>query len=140
MGSHLVARDRCEIGIPACGGDGILLVTIFDPKLRRYEGMTLAEISKELGRDPRDVLMDIVITDRGLTSAANFVIAEDDVRNALRSPFVISGPIPRRKQRMGRFRALNRTTRLGIASRDSGKYVREECLLECILRPGLLKY
>ena len=114
----------------AGGGDGILVVTIFDPKLRRYEGMTLTEIGKELGKDPRDVAMDIVIADRGLTFAVNFVMAEDDVRNVLRSPLVSIGTDSAAKAEDGPLsRSKSHPRGWGSFPRILGKYVREEHLL-----------
>jgi N-acyl-D-aspartate/D-glutamate deacylase len=139
--SKLRERVKAEIADPhaqgwenqyygAGGGDGILVVTIFDPKLRRYEGMTLTEIGKELGKDPRDVLMDIVIADRGLTSAVNFVMAEDDVRNVLRSPLVSIGTDSAAKAEDGPLsRSKSHPRGWGSFPRILGKYVREEHLL-----------
>ena len=75
----------------AGGGDGILVVTVFNPELRKYEGLTLSQIGKQLGKDPRDVAMDIVAADRALTRAVNFVMSEDDVRATLKHPLVSVG-------------------------------------------------
>src|SRR5271155_3425696 len=49
------------------GGAGIMLVGIMNPALRKYEGMTLEEIAKEMGTDPKDAAMDIAIADHGHT-------------------------------------------------------------------------
>jgi N-acyl-D-amino-acid deacylase len=114
----------------AGGGDGILVVTNFDPKLRRFEGMTLTEIGKEIGKDPRDVAMDIVIADRGLTSAVNFVMAEDDVRNVLPSPLVSIGTDSAAKAEDGPLsRSKSHPRGWGSFPGILGKYVREERLL-----------
>ena len=47
------------------GGDGVMLSSVLNPTLRKYEGMTLTEIGKAMGKDPRDAVMDLVIADRG---------------------------------------------------------------------------
>ena len=49
------------------GGDGVMMSTVLDPALRKWEGKNLAEIGKEMGKDPRDAAMDLVIADRGET-------------------------------------------------------------------------
>ena len=114
----------------AGGGEGILLVTTFDPKLRRYEGLTLAEIGKQLGKDPRDVVMDVVIADRGLTFAVNAVMAEDDVRNALKHPVVSVGTDSGARAEDGPLAQSKSHPRgWGSFPRILGKYVREEHLL-----------
>jgi dihydroorotase/N-acyl-D-amino-acid deacylase len=114
----------------AGGGEGIMVVTVYDPKLRRYEGWTLAEIGKELGKDPRDVAMDFVIADRGLTFGVNFLMAEDDVRSVLRHPLVSVGTDTAARAEDGPL-AQSKTHPRGWGSfpRILGKYVREEHLL-----------
>ncbi len=48
----------------AGGGDGVMISDVLDPGLRKYEGMTLTSIGKQMGKDPRDAVMDLVIADR----------------------------------------------------------------------------
>ena len=107
-----------------------MVVTVYDPKLRRYEGWTLTEIGKELGKDPRDVAMDFVIADRGLTFGVNFMMAEDDVRSVLRHPLVSVGTDTGARAEDGPL-AQSKTHPRGWGSfpRILGKYVREEHLL-----------
>src|SRR5207249_5178122 len=52
----------------ANGGDGVMVSTVLDPALRKYEGMTLTAIGKAIGKDPRDAVTELVISDRGETS------------------------------------------------------------------------
>ena len=52
----------------ANGGDGVMLSSVLNPELRKYEGMTLTEIGKAMGKDPRDAVMDLVIADHGESS------------------------------------------------------------------------
>ena len=42
------------------GGDGVMVSSVLDPNLRRYEGLTLTDIGRLMGKDPRDALMDLV--------------------------------------------------------------------------------
>ena len=50
------------------GGAGVMVSTVLDPSLRKWEGKNLVEIGKEMGKDPRDAAMDLVIADRGESS------------------------------------------------------------------------
>ena len=50
------------------GGDGVMVSDGAQPDLRKYEGMTLdRDRQAEMGKDPRDAVMDLVIADRGQT-------------------------------------------------------------------------
>jgi dihydroorotase/N-acyl-D-amino-acid deacylase len=74
--------------------------------------------------------MDIVIADRGLTSAVNFVMAEDDVRNVLRSPLTSIGTDSSARAEDGPLsRSKSHPRGWGSFPRILGKYVREEHLL-----------
>src|SRR5262245_26768701 len=50
------------------GGAGVMIATVLDPSLRKWEGKNLVEIGKEMGKDPRDAAMDLVIADAGQTN------------------------------------------------------------------------
>ncbi len=70
------------------GGDGIMLSSVLDPELRKYEGMTLTQIGKAMAKDPRDAVMDLVIADRGESSVILSIMTEEDVQTALKHPLV----------------------------------------------------
>jgi dihydroorotase/N-acyl-D-amino-acid deacylase len=70
------------------GGAGVMVSSVLNPELRKYEGMTLADIGKAMGKDPRDAAMDLVIADRAETSCIIAIMDEDDVRTALRHPLI----------------------------------------------------
>ena len=42
------------------GAGGVLIVSVVNPALKKYEGRTLEQIAKDEGKDPVDVIMDIV--------------------------------------------------------------------------------
>ena len=65
------------------GGDGVMVSSVLNDALRKYEGMTLTAIGKAMGKDPRDAAMDLVIADRGETSCIISIMTEEDVRTAL---------------------------------------------------------
>src|SRR5437867_8044043 len=70
------------------GGDGVMLASVLNPELRKYEGMTLTQIGSAMGKDPRDAVMDLVIADHGESSVIIAIMNEEDVRTALQHPVV----------------------------------------------------
>ncbi len=112
------------------GATRILLTSVLNPELRKYEGLTLDEIAKERGVDPVDAFIDVVVADRGNTARVTFGMSEDDVRAALRHPFVSfctdsearaeDGVLSKQKSHPRAF---------GSAARILGHYVRDEKVL-----------
>jgi N-acyl-D-amino-acid deacylase len=112
------------------GAAGVLIASVINPDLKKYEGKTLEQIGRDEGKDPIDVLMDIVIADKGNTANILFMMNEDDVRLALRHPLISlctdSGAVATDgvySQEKSHPRAW------GSAARILGKYVREEHLM-----------
>ncbi len=70
------------------GASGVMLSSVLNPELRKYEGMTLAEIGKAMGKDPRDAVMDLVIADHAESSCIISIMNEDDVRTVMKHPLV----------------------------------------------------
>ncbi len=112
------------------GADGVLVVSVLDPKLRQYEGKTVAQIAKMENKDPVDALMDLVIADRDNTGAVYFLMSESDVKLAMQQPWVSvgtdygaispTGPLGESKSHPRAY---------GSFARILGKYVREEHVL-----------
>lgn len=73
------------------GAPGIMLVGITNPALTKYEGMTLEDIGRRMGKDPKDAAMDIAIEDHGHTGQVISIMDEADVRTAVSSPIVTFG-------------------------------------------------
>src|SRR6185295_9986381 len=73
------------------GGDGVMVAAVLNPELRKWEGMTLTEIGKAMGKDARDAVMDLVIADHGETDCIIAIMDEQDVRTALKDPLVSIG-------------------------------------------------
>ena len=48
----------------AGGAEGVMVAEVLDPKLKPYEGRTIAAIAAAEKKDPRDVVIDIVLADR----------------------------------------------------------------------------
>jgi len=70
------------------GASHILLTSVLNLDLKKYEGRTIAEIARDEGKDPLDTVMDIVLADHGNTMRVTFGMSEEDVRSALRHPLV----------------------------------------------------
>ncbi len=112
------------------GADGVLVVSVLDPKLRQYEGKTVAQIATMENKDPIDAMIDLVIADRDNTGAVYFLMSESDVKLAMQQPWVSVGTD---------YGAINPTGPLGESkshpraygsfARILGKYVREEHVL-----------
>jgi N-acyl-D-amino-acid deacylase len=112
------------------GGDGVMLSSVLNPDLRKYEGMTLTQIGKAMGKDPRDAVMDLVIADRGESSVIISIMAEDDVRTALKHPLVGIGTDSPAKAEDGKLSESKSHPRAwGSFPRILGRYVRDENLL-----------
>jgi N-acyl-D-amino-acid deacylase len=112
------------------GGDGVMLASVLSPELRKYEGMTLTAIGKDLGKDPREVVMDFVIADRGQSSVIISIMSEDDVRSALKHPLVSVCTDSEAKAEDGPMSESKSHPRAwGTFPRILGKYVRDEHLL-----------
>jgi N-acyl-D-amino-acid deacylase len=114
----------------ANGGDGVMLSSVLDPALRKYEGMTLTEIGKAMGKDPRDAVMDLVVADRGESSVITAIMDENDVRTALRHPLVGIGTDSPAKAEDGKLAESKSHPRAwGTFPRILGRFVREQHLL-----------
>ena len=114
----------------AGGGDGVMLSSVLNPELRKYEGQTLSQIGKSMGKDARDAVMDLVIADRGESSVIISIMNEEDVRTALRHPLVGIGTDSGAQAEDGRLSESKSHPRAwGSFPRILGTFVREEKLL-----------
>jgi dihydroorotase/N-acyl-D-amino-acid deacylase len=114
----------------AGGGDGVMISSVLNPELRKWEGQTLAQIGAAMGKDPRDAVMDLVIADRDETSVITSIMSEDDVRTALKHPLVGVGTDSGAQAEEGKLSESKSHPRAwGSFPRILGKYVRDEQLL-----------
>jgi len=112
------------------GGAGVMVSTVLDPALRKWEGKNLVEIGKEMGKDPRDAVMDLVIADRGETNVIISIMREDDVKLALSNPMISIGTDSGARAEDGPFSESKSHPRAwGSFPRILGKYVRDEKLI-----------
>jgi N-acyl-D-amino-acid deacylase len=112
------------------GPDGVLIASVVNASLKKYEGKTVAQIATEEKKDPRDALIDLVIADKANTACIIFIMDENDVRTALRSPLVAFGTDSGAGATDGIF-SQEKSHPRGWAStaRILGHYVRDEKLL-----------
>jgi N-acyl-D-amino-acid deacylase len=109
------------------GADNVMVAEVLEPSLKRYEGKTIAQIAGEEKKDPRDVVIDLVVADRANASCIIAIMDERDVRAALSSPLVSFGTDSQGKATDGPFSHETSHPRgWGSAARILGHYVREE--------------
>ena len=112
------------------GASGVLLSSVLDPSLRKWEGKNFEEIGKEMGKDPRDAVMDLVIADHGESSVIISIMREDDVRTALASPMVSIGTDSGARAEDGPLSLSKSHPRAwGSFTKILGTYVRDEKLI-----------
>ena len=112
------------------GGDGVMVSSVLNADLRRWEGLTLTAIGQAMNKDPRDALMDLVVADKGQTACIISIMTEEDVRTALRHPLVSIDTDSGAKAEDGPLAESKSHPRAwGTFPRILGRYVREEKLL-----------
>jgi N-acyl-D-amino-acid deacylase len=112
------------------GGDGVMVASVLNRDLRKYEGLTLTQVGTAMGKDPRDALMDLVIADEGQTACIISIMTEEDVRAALVHPLVSIDTDSGAKAEDGPLAESRSHPRAwGTFARILGKYVRDEKLL-----------
>ncbi len=78
--------------IEAAGGwDGVVLASAQNPDNTRFEGKTLSEIGRTMGKDPADAAWDLMLAGRGRVTAIYHMMSEQDVETALRFPWTSIG-------------------------------------------------
>jgi dihydroorotase/N-acyl-D-amino-acid deacylase len=82
------SKEWENIYLGSGGANGVLVGSVVNRDLESLQGKRLSEIAAMQNKDPLDALFDLVIADHGQTGAIYFMMSEDDVRAALRSPFV----------------------------------------------------
>jgi N-acyl-D-aspartate/D-glutamate deacylase len=127
----LTPSDAWENQYLGSGGPtGVMLVTVLNPELKKYEGMTIAQIADAQKKDPIDALMDLVVADKANSYNIIFMMDENDVRAALKSRLVAFCTDSGAEAEDGIF-SQEKSHPRGWASTAQilGKYVRDEKLL-----------
>jgi N-acyl-D-amino-acid deacylase len=126
------ASDKWEnFYLGAGGGEGILVASVLNRDLAKYEGKRINEMARMMGKiDELDALFDLLIADDAQTGMIVFLMSEDDVKLALRQPWVsvgidhgsvaLTGPLAEGKAHPRGY---------GSFPRILGRYVRDEHVL-----------
>ncbi|MGE0816606.1 MAG: amidohydrolase family protein [Vicinamibacterales bacterium] len=101
-----------------------------DAANRKYEGMRVAEAAKAAGADPFDFVFDLLASTRGTVGCVYFIMSEDDVRLALKQPWVAIGSDGSALSIEGPLRSgVPHPRNFGTFPRVLAKYVRDEGVL-----------
>ncbi len=133
-------EDEITHGIPASnwynhytatgGWDGMLLVSFSNPAYRKFEGKRMSEVIEALGRPGLDVLFELLVNNGGSVPTVYFHHSEEDMRYALRQPWVSIGSDGTAVRNEGPLAAGHPHPRYyGTFPRVLGRYVREERVL-----------
>ena len=114
----------------AGGAEGVMIAVVLEESLKPLEGKTIAQIAIEQKKDPRDVVIDVVIEDRANTGCIISIMDEADVRVALAHPLVSFGTDAPAAAVDGIYAKEGGHPRgWGSTARILGHYVREEKVL-----------
>lgn len=112
------------------GPAGVMLSSVLDPALRKYEGLSFDAIGKMMGKDPRDAAIDLVIADKAESSVIISIMRERDVVEAMRTPWVSFDTDSGARATDGPLAASKSHPRAwGTFTRVLGKYVRQDGVL-----------
>jgi len=124
------AKDWENIYLGSGGPGGILIGSVVNRELEQWQGKRLSEIASAQNKDPLDALFDFIIADHGQTSAIFFMMSEDDMKAALKSPFVsICTDSGARAQNGPLAGSKSHPRGWGTYPRILGRYVRDEKLM-----------
>ena len=129
--NHGIADTNWYNHYTATGGwDGMLLVSFSNPQYKRFEGKRMSEVIQSMAKPGIDVLFDLLINNNGSVPTVYFHHSEDDMRYALRQPWVSIGSDGTAVATEGPLAAGNPHPRyFGTFPRVLGRYVREEHVL-----------
>ncbi len=85
METQATGWDNEWLEVP--GPDAILVSVVQNPKLLPLQGKTIAQIAQMQNKNPIDTIFDLLIEDPEM-SVAVFAMSEDDIRYALKQPWV----------------------------------------------------
>lgn len=98
---------------------------------RALQGRTIGDLAREAGKNPIELVLDIILEEKNFISAINFAINEEDIEFVMRHPLTMIGSdavgtCPHGK--MGKDRVHPRS--YGTFPRVLGRYVRERGTLQ----------
>jgi dihydroorotase/N-acyl-D-amino-acid deacylase len=73
------------------GATGVEISGVFNPDLKKYDGMRVAEMARLEHKEPLEALLDFVLADNAQTGALYFIASDQDLEYGLRQPFTSIG-------------------------------------------------
>ncbi|MGH9873380.1 MAG: N-acyl-D-amino-acid deacylase family protein [Pyrinomonadaceae bacterium] len=124
------AKEWENIYLGSGGASGVLIGSVVNRDLEAMQGKRLSQIADEQGKEPLDALFDLILADHGQTGAIYFMMSEDDMRAAMKSPFVSFCTDSGARANDGPLAGSKSHPRgWGSYPRILGRYVRDEHLL-----------
>jgi N-acyl-D-amino-acid deacylase len=119
--------DEWENLALAAGPEGTLLVGFRNPDLRRYLGMTLAEVASQRETSAANTAIDLVIEDGSRVQVVYFLMSEENVAKGIALPWVSFASDAQSLAAEGQFLEQSTHPRAyGNFARVIGKYVRDD--------------
>lgn len=110
--------------------ESVLILQVTKEENRHFQGRTLADIAAERDADPIDTALDLIASDRSRVGTAFFSMSEDNLRQALRRPWVAISSDGASMAPEGAFlQAPTHPRAYGSFARVLGHYVRDEKVL-----------
>jgi len=124
------SKEWENIYLGSGGAPGVLIGSVINRDLDAMQGKRLSQIAQEQGKDPLDALFDLILADHGQTEAIYFMMSEEDMRTAMKAPFVSFCTDSEARANDGPLAGSKSHPRgWGSYPRILGRYVREEHLL-----------
>jgi dihydroorotase/N-acyl-D-amino-acid deacylase len=124
------SKDWENIYLGSGGASGVLIGSVVNRDLEAMQGKRVSQIAEEQGKDPLDALFDLILADHGQTGAIYFMMSEEDMRAAMRAPFVSFCTDSGARANDGPLAGSKSHPRgWGSYPRILGRYVRDEHLL-----------
>jgi N-acyl-D-amino-acid deacylase len=112
------------------GGAGVMIAGVENPELKKYDGMTVAEMANAEHKSELDALLDFIIGDQARTGALYFMANEQDLLFALKQPWTSVGLDASEQSLDGPlFEPHNHPRAFGSMPRFLGHYARDQKLL-----------
>jgi N-acyl-D-amino-acid deacylase len=112
------------------GGSGVMLAGVENPDLKKYNGMTVAEMAKAQNKPELDALFDFILADKAQTGALYFMASEEDLVTGLKQRWTsigldagitsLDGPL---------YEPFTHPRAWGAMPRFLGRYVRDQKLM-----------
>ena len=110
--------------------ENVLILQVAADENRKWQGRTLAEVAAAHGANPIETAMDLIAADRSRIQAAFFSMSEENLRAALRRPWVSISSDGTSMAPEGAFlRAPTHPRAYGSFARVLGHYTRDEKVL-----------